>query len=460
MRPDDTAALGRLALALGAVWCAAFALLGVPLGFHLYGDGSIFSYAVAAEDAWAFHWHNISGRVAAYTWGYVIPQAWVGATGDAAGGILLYGVLFFAAPAVGLAATRAADRSAGHAVTAWAGAASALLLPLVWGCPTELWISHAAFWPTLALALAPGGTARRAGLGTGMLVLVLSHEGGLIWGVAAAAAAALGAGAGRWVAAVAFVAALPVWVAVKLSLPPDPYVAEVLGRNAFNLVDPATLLDPLPRLIASMLGAYALLGAVLRRGGVGAPWTWAGIAVAAGLALWWGTGRQPLHAEDRYYLRTLLLGGTPVLGLGAALAVAGRWPLAIRRLGPAVGGGLLLVGLVHGVETARFAMVFAEYRRDVADLAMGARSDPGLGDGAFVSASRIGAGQALVGWSSTTPFLSALVSPGLAPARLVIDPRAGYVWFDCAAARANAARPGAVPAATRGMVARYTCLHR
>ncbi len=29
---------------------------------ELYGDGAMFSYAVAVQDVWAFHWHNISGR--------------------------------------------------------------------------------------------------------------------------------------------------------------------------------------------------------------------------------------------------------------------------------------------------------------------------------------------------------------------------------------------------------------
>ena len=38
------------------------------LGYQLqlYADGAMFSYAVAVEDVWAFHWHNISGRLSVF----------------------------------------------------------------------------------------------------------------------------------------------------------------------------------------------------------------------------------------------------------------------------------------------------------------------------------------------------------------------------------------------------------
>jgi hypothetical protein len=41
----------------------------------MYADGSIFSYSVAVQDAWAFHWHNISGRLFVYFFSYLPTEA-------------------------------------------------------------------------------------------------------------------------------------------------------------------------------------------------------------------------------------------------------------------------------------------------------------------------------------------------------------------------------------------------
>src|SRR6476620_9767527 len=82
------------AIASGLIASVAFVVLGVAAELQLYGDGSIFSYAVAAQDAWAFHWHNISGRLFTYLFAYVVPQQIVALTGSARASIAAYGVLF------------------------------------------------------------------------------------------------------------------------------------------------------------------------------------------------------------------------------------------------------------------------------------------------------------------------------------------------------------------------------
>ena len=46
--------------------CVLFVVVGLAYELQTYGDGAIFSYAVAAEAAWAFHWHNIAGRFVVY----------------------------------------------------------------------------------------------------------------------------------------------------------------------------------------------------------------------------------------------------------------------------------------------------------------------------------------------------------------------------------------------------------
>src|SRR5664279_2612207 len=52
-----------LMIAAGISTSILYAVVGLISELQMFGDGSIFSYAVAAQDAWSFHWHNISGRM-------------------------------------------------------------------------------------------------------------------------------------------------------------------------------------------------------------------------------------------------------------------------------------------------------------------------------------------------------------------------------------------------------------
>jgi len=58
--------LKAFAIAAGLIGASLFILVGLAYGLQMYADGSIFSYAVAVRDVWAFHWHNISGRASVY----------------------------------------------------------------------------------------------------------------------------------------------------------------------------------------------------------------------------------------------------------------------------------------------------------------------------------------------------------------------------------------------------------
>ena len=69
---------------------------------QLYGDGAMFSYAVAAQDVWAFHWHNISGRLTVFLLTLWPAEIFAGATGNPWDGVLAYGFLFYVAPLIGL----------------------------------------------------------------------------------------------------------------------------------------------------------------------------------------------------------------------------------------------------------------------------------------------------------------------------------------------------------------------
>ena len=73
-------------------------------------------------------------------------------TGRPWAGITTYGVLFYISPLIGLICTYAADRSRGRFIFFYACCSTALLCPLIFGFPTEMWLAHAIFWPALALS--------------------------------------------------------------------------------------------------------------------------------------------------------------------------------------------------------------------------------------------------------------------------------------------------------------------
>lgn len=442
-------------LALG--WCVMFPIIGMLGRFYLFGDGALFAYAVAADDGWAFHWRQISGRVAAFAYAALPGQVWGRISGDPSDGVTLYAALFFLAPAVGLAVTWCADRTG--VVRLWAALSIVLLCPFVFGFPTELWVTHAAIWPALALAWSPGRFIRWAWGTVALAIVVLSHEGGVIWACILLGALALSPGRAHAVprAALGLGLTIAIWIACKVLIPPDHYVAEVLGRNAWNLVTPATLISPL--MLSMVAGLCVYIGALRLRGG---PWIATGVAAIA-LSLWWIFRDPMLHAWGRYYLRTVMLGGVPVLMVLASLHAGGHVPklrCSVARAMPTALGAILLVTLVHAAATVTFAMAWRGYIEEVRRVSDGVDIDPVLGDPDFVSAARIPARFTKLSWNSTTPFLSIMVSDGYAPRHLLVDPSAGYFWFDCATATANAMATRNIPRATRDMVQRYACLHR
>lgn len=462
---------------MGLMWSIAFVVVGVDNQLQMYGDGSIFSYAVAVRDAWAFHWHNIAARVSVYLLTYIPAETYVALTRDPEGGVALFGFLFFAAPFLGLVATFAADRSKRRTLFAYACGSTACLAPLVFGFPTEVWMAHTLFWPTLALCHhARRGFAGGALVFSTLLALTFTHTGALIF-VFAILITLLPRGLDDAIVrrtTRAVLAILTIWLIVKIAVPPDDYVADVLKRAALHVFDPSILTGYLMELLSVTLAVYAFayyLGRSLNP--MWAHW-YAALAVAAALGVYWLYFDSELHAENRYYLRTVILLATPAFG---ALAVcqtmdAGRHGLAVPLLPDilsmltrktsvrAITGAFLLITMVHVVETAKFVDVWTHYTDAVRRLAMSGLSDPALGDPRFVSSRRIGDDLNRVSWFSTTQFLSVLLAPHLKPMRLVMDPSQNYFWLSCRTATANADAARVVPVETRRLVQRDSCLHR
>ncbi len=428
--------MARFVTALAMGWCGVFLLAGLAAQLLLFADGGLFAYAVAAGDSWDFHFRQIPARAAAWAVTAGLGEAIGRLAGAPALGVAAYHAAFLALPALSLVATLRADRSG--QILPWAAASTALLLPLVFGFPTELWVAHAGFWPALALGWHAGPLPW---LAVALGITALSHEAGLLWAIGAVALLALAPG---WRplrrGALALLPAMAAFALLKLLVRPDPYVAEVMGRVGAGFLAWRPSFGHLLLTFGAVLGGWALLAQVTR---------WAPWLVAAALLAWWASGGAPLHAEGRYYARTIVFLGAALLAFLAVLVARGWLPRPRLDLRPA----FLLVALLHTGELARFTHGWLAHIQAVRALA----ATPGEGT-ATVAA--LPPASAPFAWHSTVPFLSVMVSPGYAPARLVVDPASNYVWFGCAQAARNAAAPRALPEATRAMVSAYACAGR
>ena len=471
----DRDLLRVIVVAAGLGWCVLFIVVGLVYRLELYGDGAMFSYAIAAQDVWAFHWHNISGRLTTYVLTMAPAEGFVALNGCAAGGVFVYGLLFFLIPLFGLLATFSADRSRGRIIFAFACASTAVLDPLVFGFPSEMWMAHAWFWPALAVGhYAPRSWGGNALVFATLFALMFSHEGGFVLAGAILFSLMLrGIRDVAFLRVVAFVIVVAViWVAVQVIFPTGPYFADVYLRAALGFFDLAIFRSNVIILLVSVLVGFGIAAALLTRLTSRAP-VYAAAMVVAALALYWCGFDHALHASNRYYMRTLLVVLTPLFGIPAALYVLdtdGRLRLAkamatrvisFARSVPtsALIATFLLVTLVQVVETAKFLGGWTDYKAAVRRLATGTASDPALGDPRFVSSDRIGPELNRLSWFSTTPYLSAILAE-FAPARLVVDPSSNYFWLSCATATANLNAPRAIPRETRVLVRTYSCEHR
>lgn len=473
---SGAALLRALVIGTGLCWSVAFVAVALGYELELYADGAMFSYAVAVQDVWAFHWHNISGRLSVFLLSLLPAEAFVGLTGNPGAGIVIYGLLFYLAPLAGLIATFVADRSRGRIIFVYACTSTGLLCPLIFGFPTEMWLAHAVFWPALAVS----HYARRSAAGTGLvfvmlLMLAFTHEGALV--LAAAIVVTLGARGLRDASflrgAAILIVVLAIAAATKIMLPPDDYYAGVFLRAALHFFDFTIFQVSIVVLLFASLAGYGVILLALSRLIPERAYLYAAAVVAAMLLIYWLGFDHAIHASSRYYLRTALVILTPIFGALAALgAMSGEATLAFPlprvvgamttlrdRAALPLAAAFMLVTLVHVVETGKFVTAWRHYRNAVAALATGDESDPALGDPRFVSSDRIASDLNRLSWFSTTPYLSMALA-NFAPNRLVIDPAGNYFWLSCATATANEKATRATPQAGRDLIRIYSCLHR
>ena len=465
-----------LVIGTGLCWAIAFVPIALRYQLELYGDGAMFSYAVAVQDVWAFHWHNISGRSSVFLFSLLPAETMVGLTGKPWAGILTYGLLFYIAPLAGLMLTWAADRSRDRIVFAYACGSTALLGPLVFGFPTEMWFAQAVFWPTLAVSHYAKRTIAGAALVfVAQLVLAFTHEGALmLLSVIVATLAPRGLRDGRFLRATISLFLILILAAVsKFVLPPDDYYAEVLLRAALHFFDPGIFKVEVVLSLLAALMTYGVAFAAMKPISPKRACICALGIVLALLSIYWLKFDHSVLASSRYYLRTALVLLTPVFAAMAALSAMAKEEFAFQplvrlrqtllSLGDrgvcASAAAFLIVTSIHAVETGKFVTAWTNYRAAITTLATGDEADPSLGNPRFVSSARISSTLAPLAWFSTIPYLSVVLA-NFSPNRLVIDPAGNYFWLSCATATQNRDADRAVPVEARDLVRIYSCLHR
>ena len=472
----DAHALRLLVVSVGLGWAVAFPVLALCYELELYGDGAMFSYAVAVQDVWAFHWHNISGRSSVFLLTLLPAEAVVGATGRPWPGIIAYGLLFYGAPLIGLITTYLADRSPCRSIFFYACCSTALLCPLVFGFPTEMWLAHAIFWPALAISHYAKQTIVGAILVfVAGLMLAFAHEGALVLLlVIVMTLVPRGLRSVLFLRAVTgLVAILILAAASKFVFPPDDYYAAVLLRAALHFFNPEIFEVNVVLLLAATLTAFGTIFVATSTLYAERAWIYSLGIVLLGLCIYWLQFDHSVHASSRYYLRTALVLLTPVFGAVAALSAMAEdeitvYPLAKlqhflilpnRQAVYAFAAAFVLATSVHAVETGKFVSAWTGYRNAVATLATGQETDPSLGDPHFVSSARISSSLNALSWFSTIPYLSVILA-NFSPTRLVIDPAGNYFWLACATATQNRDADRVVPVQARALVRIYSCLHR
>jgi hypothetical protein len=158
-----------------------------------------------------------------------------------------------------------------------------------------------------------------------LLALVFTYDGALAFAVVIVATLLV---RGMWNAAfirtgIILIVVASIWIVVRAASPPADYDAVVLSRAASHVFDLSIFLSNVALLLFGALASYGMLFAILQRLKPADGFVYAAVAVAVGLGAYWLWFDHALHAENRYYMRTILLMAVPVLG-GLAAAYAHR----------------------------------------------------------------------------------------------------------------------------------------
>ncbi|MDP3546052.1 MAG: hypothetical protein Q8S29_07730, partial [Phreatobacter sp.] len=296
--------LGRAALIIALVLGVGSAAVSPLFRTANFGDGSLYLFSALTTDPWGVLWFNFPLRGTVFV--FEILPSWIAVrlTGDAQAGLVVYSLIRGSWPLAGLLATMALEERGSVLSRAAAVSTVAAALPTTF-FPTEIFVTHAFFWPFLAV-LVRRSTPNAALVAALALPLAFSHEAGALLVISAC----LWSAAARQALRIQVVlgAVVLVWFATaQLASPPTAEMAHVMASNRLTFLLPKGLLNRVS--FATMAAIAAFL--IFRRGFRGiapsapsrclaAGGTTA--AVVYGALLLYSTG--PI-ADERYTFRTL-----------------------------------------------------------------------------------------------------------------------------------------------------------
>ncbi|MCA0319532.1 MAG: hypothetical protein LCH88_15845 [Proteobacteria bacterium] len=443
MRDAAWSVFQRYAVVLALATAAALPFVYVQFGTTAFADGSLFELSILSPSPWTLLWANYPSRVSAFVTTILPPFATARLTGSADAALAVYRMIMGGLPLLSLLLT---IRLAGIRSLLATGCAVSTILAAycVAFFPTELWLTHAAFWPLAALVLNPPGM-RPGPLLLASLFVVFTHEAAVPIMALVLAAAAI-RHRGYAIPLVALIAiALP--VAVKLWAPiPNTHIARSVHANALVFLTPNflsnTMFDRAMIAAAASAAAILVIGARYRAATI---CVCATIAAAAIISMMVVPG--DLHVLRRYLSRTLVFASLVVAaGTMLAWAIAERWLPRLAAImkaqaqrSSAAAALIFSVAITvsaggHVIETTRFLHGWSQL-----SAALSGSMQPlpsGLTSLDMSGHYRNGAGPVRssaweVAWNWSLPFQWAVTTGGTSHGSLPFRPTAPFAPIDC-----------------------------
>jgi hypothetical protein len=481
---------GRILERFAYLVLAAIFVLYVALDLSLYADGSLFAFALATGEPWSTFWANLPTRVTSFLVTGGLPYLVAEATGSFRWTLWTYSAAVAAVPVMGLLATRALDPWRGLLTSCCACSTVAVVLFVVF-FPTEIWVTHAMFWPTLGYAISGRGRSYPFILPVLLAAFALTHEAALILLPMLMFIAAAHRSGGKQIAVMimAFVVALAAWASVKTLLPiPHEATRLAVENNGLRLFNPGYLFNNLSLSIAISLLCFSLIERAIK---VKSRLTDA-LALLSALALVIAcllVLPDAVHRDETRYSSRLIVflflvsfslilsflslrrfeGLCAVLKLGW-LARSSAWLFAwLQGREPALWRSILALALIAGTahlfEAAMFAQRWSLLQNGIE---MAGKEGPGPGGDQYglpPGAVRLRPAQAQAGpqwrlaWDWALPFHALAVSE-LRGGRYLIysdTQHAQYLPLQCRQMADLEGRPAAISAHRLSLLRRYIC---
>lgn len=441
-----------------------------------FADGSLYLFAALTPDPWGVLWFNFPLRASVFVFEIVPSWLAVRLTGDAQAGLVVYSLIRGSWPLLSLLATMALEER-GSSLSRMAAASIVIFALPTTFFPTEVFVTHAFFWPFLAV-LVRRSTPSAALVAAFALPLAFSHEAGALLVISACLWSAVARQALR--IQVILGAVVLVWFATgQLASPPTAEMAHVMASNRLTFLLPKGLLN---RVSFATLAAIATF-LFFRKGFRGiAPSAPSKCLAAGGTAAAVVYGALLLYstvpiADERYTFRTLTffaMAGVSGAILAQALAVRFR-PDALDsartwlfRQRDALTGIAVLVFVVTAVgqtiETVLFLRQWTRLERIIA-------GPPPAADDLPRNLTLRVAGMAPVegranrpipawstSWEWAMPFHSLTVKGPLVGSFIIVPSvRRTFVPIDCPRLRSLDAEATRVPADRLALLQSYFC---